>query len=722
MSHELIRGTFSRHRPTACRHAVLLFAIALILCPLDSMRAEDKPAAATDWTYNMAFTTWVTNLVGNRYHTFTPESAEKRAKKIADGGFNAVITNGYHYRLNFWSRDDDIRRIAKTIADACHKHGLKVIEHQDWTIHFYDGYPLVFQHPDWLQVDASDMITRHRIYCMNNPEFEAAYLDYLRRYQRETNIDAYQLDEIQFLSSSYCGCRHCQAKYRKESGRDWPPTHDPAFWEEASARDDYRHWMRWRVRSLGKFRGRIRNELRKIRPDVKMFTYTTAMQSDPYVFSRASDIEVKGRYDDTVGTEVNSAPFAGHPVIYATVKSRLALGEAHGKPVVVLNNQTQMTGYYVWAFGRTCRGSLWYALSDLKDGPPQKQLLMWPHQMDDAVSRSAADIAVYLSTSTRDLRLDREYFFREYEGWLQALCLSHNDAKVLLESQLKPGGFDLGSVRLIVLPNATAVSAEQAMRLLQFVRDGGRMLLTYEAGTLDENGKPSAAPLLSEAGIEIQDTLEGECRIELGRPGTYAAALKRVKPHDGTQILATASHASGEVPLLTARSVGKGQILYLAAKLGPLAFEEKQMPTSKYKRTFQPPKDSRAIDIIAAAADRALKGAPRYRVIGAPRGVLAPIYSTVHKGKTCRAVHLLNASGRTLKAGDAIVNPKKERLPMPDLPTFRIAIPGTVRSATLATPEKPGTIDLIMAAKGDVTIVEIPARCFRTYALVYMYE
>ncbi|MBM4081126.1 MAG: hypothetical protein FJ278_15595, partial [Planctomycetes bacterium] len=106
--------------------------LLLMLClPVVSARGEGP-----DWTFNMAVSGWVTSNAGNRYHTFRPEAAEKRAAEIAAAGFKAVMTNGYHFRLNFAGRDEDVRRIAKTIADACHKHGLRVVEHHDWTIHF----------------------------------------------------------------------------------------------------------------------------------------------------------------------------------------------------------------------------------------------------------------------------------------------------------------------------------------------------------------------------------------------------------------------------------------------------------------------------------------------------------------------------------------------------------------------------------------------------------
>ena len=156
--------------------------VILLLCGLV------LPACASDWTYNMAFTQWGGSNDADRYYTNTPEAAEARAAAIAAGGYDAVIMSGYHFRLNWLERDEDVREIVRMIVDACHRHGLKVIEHLDLTIGYYDSYPLAWEHPDWLMVHAADMMTRHRIFCFNNPEFQRFYLDYVERWQRETGV------------------------------------------------------------------------------------------------------------------------------------------------------------------------------------------------------------------------------------------------------------------------------------------------------------------------------------------------------------------------------------------------------------------------------------------------------------------------------------------------------------------------------------------------------
>ena len=698
-----------------------LLTTVWLLAALPAPLAVGASAPAADWTYNLAFSGWVTSNAGNRYHTFTAEAADRRARELAEAGFGAAITSGYHFRLNFAKRDHDIRRIARTIAQACHRHGLKVIEHHDWTIGYYDAYPLVFEHPDWLQLDAVDMMTRHRIFCINNPDFQDAYLNYLRRYQRETDTDAYQLDEIQWLSAHYCGCRHCRLKYRQDTGTDFPPTEASEFWQEASQRVDYRRWMRWRTACLGQLKARIGQALREIRPDVKLFTYTTTLQSNPGCRSRGSCLEGKGRHDDTFGTEVNSVLFAGYPFVYATMKSRLALGQAYHKSVWVLNGQTPWTSYFVWAFGRSCRASLWYHASPIADGPPQNKLLQWPWQMDDAQSRSAADLAILLSTSTRDLSPEPGDFYHEYEGWLQSLCLTHNDPQVLLESQLEKQRARWADFQLIVLPNVMALSRAQAELLLDYVRNGGRLLLTYRAGTLDLEGQPSSKPMPAAGGIRLGETLRSALPVlDLEHEAELVATT--IQPSTTAQALLSIGGDSGSQPLLTECRLGRGKIFYLAAKLGPLAFEDKQLPTARYRRPFVPAKDARAVDAMGKIVDTVLADVPRYRVEGAPRGVLAPIYRTVRDGRSCRAIHLLNASGRDLQDGASIAFEKKKPLPMPKLATMTLRLPGSVSSGVLATPESDATINLRPVKEGPSMLLQIPAGSFRVYAVVYAYD
>lgn len=677
-------------------------------------------AGAAEWTYNMAFTQWAGSNDADRYYTSTPEYCDAKAAQIAAAGYTAVMLSGYHFRLNFLERDDDVRRIARTIVEACHRHGLRVIEHMDLTIGYYDAYPLIWEHPDWLQVHAADMLTVHRIFCFNNEQFRAFYLDYARRFQRETGIDAWQMDEIQWLGRGYCGCAACREKWQRGKGRPYPAVEGPGFFERALADPEYREWMYWRGECLNEFRALVRDEMRAINPDVQMFTYTTALQSSPYIWTRNSDYQSRTRDCDTIGTELNATPFPSYPYIAGLLAQRRALSEVQGQPAWAKFDITGPSAYFCWAFGRACGHSIWWSLSPDNEDPRPQDLLRWPWQMDDAAAVVDADIGVLLSSSTRDLRYDFDYFQEEFDGWVQALLLEPFATRVLLESELtEPGALD--RYRLIVLPNCTAISPAQKAALMAWVRAGGRLLLTADAGTLEIGGAPSAAPLLAEAGVTIEGEVAVGFTIEGGPPEPFAAPARAVSADD-TEVLATMAAEGRTLPLLTRRPVGAGAVCYLAAKLGPVAWEDAQLSTHYRQGGFIPADDPRAAEQIRTLAGRLLADTPHLRIDGAPPGLLAWSYRAERDGRPARAIHLLNCTGRALQPGDPVEFDGDNPPPMPALPELTLRLPGGASEALLASPELAEPVALRAAPGASLTTITIPAASFATYGVIWAYD
>lgn len=67
------------------------------------------------------------NLEG--VYNFTEEDFESEAKKYYDSGITCIILFGAHFRFSFWAYWDDIVLFIKNFTTACHKYGMKVIEH-----------------------------------------------------------------------------------------------------------------------------------------------------------------------------------------------------------------------------------------------------------------------------------------------------------------------------------------------------------------------------------------------------------------------------------------------------------------------------------------------------------------------------------------------------------------------------------------------------------------
>ena len=213
---------------------------------------------------------------------------------------------------------------------------------------------------------------------------------------------------------------------------------------------------------------------------------------------------------------------------------------------------------------------------------------------------------------------------------------------------------------------------------MAYVRAGGKLLLTHEAGTLEHDGTSSDDPLLAGAADGADD--------------------------------------------LTHRTVGEGEIWHYAPKVGKLAHEQRQLP-AKYNRGggYMPPEDPAMVAAIQRIAATVLGEEPHFAV-DAPSGLLAWIYEAEHDGRPARCVHLLNCTGRDYEEGHPIEFDHDNPPPMPPLPEMTMRLPGAVAEAILATPEREGAQALQARMEDGVTMLTIPAESFETYGVVWAYD
>ncbi|MFP3903584.1 MAG: family 10 glycosylhydrolase [Armatimonadota bacterium] len=677
-----------------------------------------------DWTWNVAFSQWRVSNKYDRYHTFTAESADERAKELADAGYGAAIISGYHFRLNFLDRDDDIRRITRTIADACHDHNLKLIEHCDMTVHFYDGYEQMFKHPDWLQLLSTDMVLRFRIYCLNNPEFRKFYTDYFRRFQQDTNIDGYQMDEVNWIHRSTCGCRFCREKYETQTGRPFPPTYRDDFWADTKRPLERRQWLQWRSESSAEFTRFVADELRQIKPALQFSTYTTAHQCNPY--ARGGDYATRVAAHDFAGTEINDVPFLGYPAVYSVFKQRAALGDLYDIPIWgKVDSVMPHSAYFAWALNSLARQSMWWSLKPEAEDPSAADLLKWPWRMDNRTARQRGEVGVVLSSSSRDMSSERSYYYNEFEGWLQALLLNNVATKVIVEKQIDGAERPFEDCRLVIVPNASVIRPEQGRKLLEYAKDGGKLLLTADTGTLTYAGEWDDSFLRQAAGVQIEPVPVGAhptrtIAVDLQPAGEFDISVRKVTGLPGAAALASCKSGDESLPLITLNP--DTNTYYLAAKLGCLAFEPKQLPASKRKGGYQPPADARAIEAIGGLTRTILGQQPLFAIENAPRGLISGVYRTEREGRPAHAVHLLNCTGRDLEPGDPVEFHREGRLPTPDLPEMTVTIPGDINEASLATPERDIPLSLSVANEGGVARVTVPAGAFSLYGVIWAYE
>jgi hypothetical protein len=271
------------------------------------------------------------------------------------------------------------------------------------------------------------------------------------------------------------------------------------------------------------------------------------------------------------------------------------------------------------------------------------------------------------------------------EGYFHALTRAHVPFDIILDQDLTPE--KLARFKVLVLADAACLTPEAASAIREFVRKGGNLLASYEAGLYDDRGEASTAlfellgirevagafPLYR--GENYVQAISDHWGIARGRLVERAGQALKVRAADGVESPSrflepldrpyVPLKGVSEFPALLIHRYGKGKVVYFPEALGVFVGENR-MPSAEMR--------------IGKAIDFLLED-PMITV-NAPRTVAVDVYRL--KGTNRIAVHLVN---NTIDG-----HPVGEFLPVSDI-AFKIR--------TGAEPKK--TLALRENAKIDVS-------------------
>lgn len=218
---------------------------------------------------------------------------EARAEMFQKQGANAVVMFGFHFRWDYLPVMDRVFGALREIAEICHAHELKVVEHHSATLvhrvrnaqdrhqiqkhnrHHVPFYPDSWENvrykgrnlATWRQISARDdkpvFFERYtcECFCPNHPEFQESYLEYIAEHLRAVPVDAVMSDDLHFLPDVYsCSCEHCRKRFEEEEGEMLPAATDPLFWEDYE-NPQFQAWLRARYRWNAEHYQRLRAAL-----------------------------------------------------------------------------------------------------------------------------------------------------------------------------------------------------------------------------------------------------------------------------------------------------------------------------------------------------------------------------------------------------------------------------------------------------------------------------
>ena len=415
---------------------------------------------------------------GNKW--ITPETADAFARTMRERGYNAILTEGQRYLMS--DNTDhapypDVTRGSlpfpelventRAIADACHRHGLKVYLHLTAAL---TSKEMLSAHPEWmaLSVDTGKPRTVWGLewLCLNNPVLMDEYYRRLDILIRETKADGLMIDETSTMMDS-CGCSHCRKKFSEDTGMTLPPTGTP--WLKDLNSPVYRRFLEWRLENCRQINAEIRRIHRRHVPDGILLSYYAMPYNDSAWYDHGVSIDLAGDIAEVLGFEAISNYQKYWALFIANMKLTRAVSEHKDGDVFFIRGFNRFLDIYYWWLLGLSQGShtywSWYVADSFK--PQRAQFIQWEmkHQYLLAGMRGRAETAVLLSTRSNNLCRKPSGFINRSNSYV-ALCgnltMARIPYKVLVDQDL---GQELtGRANTIIAMNIPLLSDRQADR------------------------------------------------------------------------------------------------------------------------------------------------------------------------------------------------------------------------------------------------------------------
>lgn len=468
-----------------------------------------KMTKSKDWLHDAVFASWW--LTWEDLAWPDPALTEKwkiRAARFQAQGVNTVVMFGLHFRFDYFAHFDRVFGLLREIADICHDHGLRVVEHHSATLvhrvrneqdrreirernfHHVPFYPDSWEHAfyqgeriaDWRQISARDgkptYFERYtcECFCPNNPSYQRCYLDYTRRHLEAVPIDGYMSDDLHYLPDFYsCGCEHCRKRFHEEDGIELPPATDTGFWENFE-NPDFLKWVAARYRWNGDFYRRLREA---VPSDIALWGCASDA-IDARVAGIAYSPQHYAPHWDAVFHEIVSTNRPGRDdvKIAADLIGFAGIARQHNKPLIALfypRSVEELTGWLKTVAHHGARP--WISKQPRTIHTPVEEELL-QDRVDFPATRMPADeelIGIVFSQDVRDRlgpRATKEYV-QPYHELSHRLSREGERAVALFDGAWEKAGE--GRWKAIYIPGSAVFPAEKLQLLLRLKETGAHV-------------------------------------------------------------------------------------------------------------------------------------------------------------------------------------------------------------------------------------------------------
>lgn len=634
---------------------------------------------------------------------------------------NTVLTEGLRRTVRFEHEGltDQVIEAIRKVTDACHHAGIRVVHHTTTSFadNKLDAFPATYR--DWLSIDAqtgayayTTWIGGWYFWCINNPDFRREYFRLCTELYRQTGVDGLMVDEVYFRTGWYnCACAHCREKYEESTGFTLASADTASFWGNFD-NPAFRAWISFRCASVGDFYEDLYASLKEVAAHPVLLGCKNSEPTPTHNQDYGDSNEERMRGVNLLFIETGSVAFLySWRRLSFELMAYVGLSNYYNTPTLAITyNPNPHEGFLSWAL-RVSHGVRVWATSggapiggalgpraQLLDSPGDmalyRELFGWEEEHREELRgaiQPLASVAVLLSAATRDMSDHSRgwnYYVREIVGWCEALTDEYIQYAVMVEQELVLAR--LQRYRLVILPNAACLSNKACRSLVDYVAQGGSLVLTSETGLRDETGSKNV----------------GENRLDL--------------------LLGVNRGCSADDTPVQFGQLGQGKWAYFADRPGMATYTTTNQPAETRTRdtedvpcVSQDDQDSQR-SLMIQAVKWATEGQHLLTVKGAPDGLLIKAFWQ-RKGKAA-LVHLLNCRGEgSVGFGEVIPERYRPRWPALEEDVVLELRSTELKEAYLISPDWPGKKPVRSTPISEGLQLVIPANALKRYAVMYIW-
>jgi hypothetical protein len=460
------------------------------------------------------------------------------------------------------------RDLLAEIVKGCHKAGIKVIARVD-----FRGVDKVRydQHPDWFARDEKgDPIilsyTTPELYapCYNSYYRNEHAVEYIEQLMGKYKLDGIWHNAVNF--HNYCYCHRCKADFLQKSGKEIPL--------KTSSHEEWDNYYRWNegvaTRQLDLMRSTVKkygNDKTYAAEVCDMYKIEQQKHTGISLYSAAEyfDFFVIVAFLADNGREVEYKD-----IYYPAAIVRFLKSLEPGKAPVILFGGNGTEHRYIYDPPLDSRLWLWEAASagggfwncyfngyypanapDARNARVTTDAYRYLMENEAFIQhlQPVTDIGVMYSKPSGELLGDND-FSGSMRGVQRLFAENHYQYGFISDKMLSAE--KLKEFKLLFLPNVAALSDEHVSMIKDWVRQGGKLISTFQTSLFDEYGKARAEFGLSEVlGVsylnQIVDT-EMDCYQKIEMRNDLVRGMERtVLLHNGGRTLMTKALKGAEV-------------------------------------------------------------------------------------------------------------------------------------------------------------------------------